>query len=66
MRTLRIICGVAVLLATLHMAHGIHHFLVHASDFDFHGPAFWGGTALAIIVGVLSFLGGCLLLRTAR
>jgi hypothetical protein len=66
MRCLRIICGVAVLLATLHMAHGIHHFVVHASKFAFHGPAFWSGTILGFLVGIFSFIGGCLLLRDAR
>ena len=66
MRTLQIVSGLAVLLTTLHMAHGIHHFIAHASDFQLHGFPLWGGAALGFVVEVFSLIGACLLLRGNR
>ena len=66
MRILHMVCGVAVLFMTLHWVHLLHHFLMHHSDPAAHTLAFWAAFAGAVVVGVLSFLGECLLLRRAR
>jgi hypothetical protein len=66
MRILTIASGLAVLLTTLAFTHLLHHHLIHASSGDIHSPAFLASYAAAVVVGVLSFIGGCLLLRRGR
>jgi hypothetical protein len=65
MRLLNIVCGIAVLLVSLHLVHAIHHFLGIGLHEGMSVSELWGGTLLAAIIGIFSFLGGCLLLRRA-
>jgi hypothetical protein len=60
MRTVRILSGIAVLLLTLHFTHVLHHFFIEAPH---DSPVFWAGMVTAVAVWVLSFVGGCLLLK---
>jgi hypothetical protein len=62
MRTLKIVCGIAVILATLHIAHGVHHIVHVAGEQSMHGPALWGGMLAAAVVARFSLTGGVLLL----
>jgi hypothetical protein len=66
MRILTIASGLAVLLTTLAFGHLLHHHFMHASRGNLHSPAFLASFAAAIVTGVLSFIGGCLLLRRGR
>ena len=63
MRALNIVCGIAVLLTTLHFAHGIHHIYAQGHH---HEPVFRAAMALAAVIFIFSFIGGCLLLKRSR
>jgi hypothetical protein len=63
MRILNILSGVAVLFTTLAFAHLVHHFWMDAPH---DNPVVWAGTSFAVALGILSFVGGCLLLRRGR
>ena len=58
MRALRITAGIAVLLNALHFVHAIEHYAIHHGP---HGPAGWAAIGGAILMDVLSFVGGILL-----
>lgn len=66
MRTLNILSGIAVLLTTLAFGHLLHRYFVNASPEAVHDPAFLAGMAIGVVVGIFSFIGGCLLLRRGR
>jgi hypothetical protein len=65
MRILNALSGLSVLLTTLAFAHLLHHYYINAGD-TAHSPPFLAGMIFGAIVLILSFLGGCLLLRRAR
>ena len=65
MRILKLACGLAVLLNALHLGHAVHYFYIHRAAQDIHSAAFMAGMASAVVVCILSFLGGCLLLRAS-
>jgi hypothetical protein len=67
MRILNIVCGVAVILTTLHSAHLLqHHFWDDALQDVVRGSAFWVGLAIVAVMGIFSLIGGCLLLKRSR
>jgi hypothetical protein len=65
-RLLNILSGLAVLITTLAFAHLVHHFFSQSPHDARYNPVFWIGFTAAILVGFLSFIGCCLLLRRAR
>lgn len=66
MRALNILSGLAVLLTTLAFGHLLHRYFVGALPGEVHDAAFLAGMATGTVVGIFSFIGGCLLLRRGR
>ena len=63
MRILNLVCGIAVLLVTLHFSHGIHHVVTHHMT---RSAGMYASVASAGVLWIFSFIGGCLLIRSAR
>ena len=66
MRVLNFLSGVAILLTTLAFGHLLHHYFIDAAPNSLHDPGFMAGMATGVVVGIFSFIGGCLLLRRGR
>jgi hypothetical protein len=66
MRRLNVLCGLAVLLTTLAFAHLLHRYYLNAGAEAFHNPVFIVGFCFGAGVGILSLIGGALLLRRGR
>jgi hypothetical protein len=65
MRIVSILSGLAVLFTTLAFAHLLHHYFLNAGEAA-HSPPFLVGMVIGVVVGIFSFVGGCLLLRRGR
>src|SRR5690242_10032003 len=50
MKILRIVCGISVLLTTLHLAHGVHHFILHSPTEFARSAGFFVAFTAAVIV----------------
>jgi hypothetical protein len=59
---LKVICGICVILVSLHLVHALHHFHGMAIHDGLSPAALWGGLALGALVGTFSLIGGILLL----
>jgi hypothetical protein len=59
------VCGLAVLFCTLGYFHIIHHYSREALR-DGGTPGLWLAIAFATVIGALSAVGGCLLVRRSR
>jgi hypothetical protein len=66
MRMLNLLSGVAVLLTTLAYGHLLHRYFVDSSAEAFHNPVFWLSFCFGVGVGILSLVGGVMLLRRGR
>jgi len=65
MRIVNILSGLAVLFTTLAFGHLLHHYFLNAGEAA-HSPPLLAGMAFGAVVGIFSFIGGCLLLRRGR
>lgn len=63
MRALNIICGIAIIIAALHLVHGVQHFYGHMQHEGAHGLGSWAGLAGASLMIVLSLVGAFQLFR---
>jgi CDP-diglyceride synthetase len=63
MRILKIISAIAVLFTSLAFVHLFHHFAKHAPHDQ---PWVWALLVVMAIAGIFSFVGGFLLLKSAR
>ncbi len=61
MRVLNIICGIAIIIAALHLVHGVQHFYVHSQGA--HGLGTWAGLVGASLMILLSLIGAFQLFR---
>ncbi len=59
-------CGICVLFTTLAFFHIIHHHVGHATPEDHHTLLFWALVLGSGAAGILSFVGGVLLLKRPR
>jgi hypothetical protein len=63
MRVLNIVCGIAIIIAALHLVHGVHHFYEHAQREGTHSLGPWAGLAGAALMIVFSLIGAVQLFR---
>lgn len=62
MNILKAVCGICIILVSLHLVHALHHFHFMATQDGMLPSALWGGTALGALIGIFSLIGGILLL----
>lgn len=63
MRVLNIICGIAVIVAALHLVHGIQHFYGHMQHDGMHKLAPWAALGGAVLMIALCLIGAVQLFR---
>jgi len=63
MRILNIACGIAIIIAALHLVHGIHHFYGHVQHDGSHSLGPWAGLVGASLMIILSLVGAVQLFR---
>ena len=63
MRVLNIVCGIAIIIAALHLVHGVHHFYGHVQRDGTHSLGPWASLAGAALMIVFSLIGAVQLFR---